>query len=90
MSSWGLSFAVSACGGEPQSHAGRTASPAGHARPHSWPWTAYTCDTGLEGAHQHIASHATGGTSRVMVLGPLGGYCGGTFCRGGRLHRPSL
>lgn len=91
MSSWGLSFAVvSVCGGELRSPAGRTASPADRARPRSWPWTACTCGTGLEGAHQHNASHATGGTSLVTERGPLGGCYGGTFCTDGHLRPPSL
>lgn len=91
MPSWGLSFAVaSVCGGELRSRAWRTASPAGRARPRSWPWTACTCGTGPVEARRRSVSRATGGTSLATVLGPRGGCCGGTSCTGGHLRHPSL
>lgn len=85
-----LRSAVSVYEGAPQFRAGRATSPAGHARPRSWLWTACTFCTDLEAVHQRSASHATGGRGRGTGPEPPADYCEDTFCRGGRPHRPSL
>lgn len=89
MSSSGSLSAASVCAGELRSRAWRSASPAGRARPRSWPWTACTCGTGPAAARRRSASRATGGRGLGPASAPPGGCCGGTSGTGGRPRRPS-
>lgn len=68
----------------------RAAPQVAPARPRSWPSSACTSCTCLEGAHPRTSSHATGGRGCGTESGPPSAYCGGTFCTDARPPTPSL